>query len=278
MKASFSSLVKRYPVSAYFFLTFAISWGGSFAVLGPKFFPGEAHRMTDGILAFLVMLLGPSLSGLILTRVADGRAGSRGLLGRMRRWQVGPRWYLVAGLTFPVLISVVLLALSRIVSPEFTPSFLKRGIVYGLLAGFFEEIGWMGYAYPKMRLKSSRLAASLILGLAHGVWHVVADYFGSSRTLDGYWLPHFALMWCFGMVALRVIIVWVYENTQSVLLAQLAHASSTGFLIVLSPSPVTPASETLWYGIYGVVLWTVAALIIVKNRTVFLNSQKGGAS
>jgi len=129
-----------------------------------------------------------------------------------------------------------------------------------------------------MRLKHSILAASLILGLAHGVWHIVADYFGSSRTLGGYWLPHFALMWCFAMVALRVIIVWVYENTESVWLAQLTHASSTGFLIVLSPSPITPASETLWYGVYGIILWAVAAIIIVRNRSLLLNSQQGGVS
>jgi len=272
------ALIKRCPVLSYFALAFAISWGGSLAVLGFKFFSGEAYRMTDRILALLAMLLGPSLSGLILTRAVDGRAGSRSLFSRMGRSRVGCRWYLVAVLTFPVLISAVLMALSRFVSLEFTPSFMKLGIIYGLLAGFFEEIGWMGFAYPKMRSKYSVLAAGLILGLAHGVWHVVADYFGSSRALGGYWLPHFALMWCFGMVALRVIIVWVYENTQSVLLAQLAHASSTGFLIVLSPSPITPASETLWYGVYGILLWAVAAVMIVKKRALFLNSQKGDVS
>ena len=275
---SISTFIKRYPVRSYFFLAFAISWGGSLAVLGSKFFQGEAYQMTDRILALLAMLLGPSLSGLILTRVVDGRAGSRSLFGRMRRWRVGGRWYLVALLTFPVLISVVLMALSRFVSLEFRPSFMKLGIIYGLFAGFFEEIGWMGFAYPKMRLKYSVLAAGLILGLAHGIWHVVADYFGSSRILGGYWLPHFALMWCFAMVALRVIIVWIYENTRSVFLAQLAHASSTGFLIVLSPSPITPASETLWYGVYGILLWAVAAVIIVKKRTLFLNSQRGVSS
>lgn len=270
--------IKRYPLWTYFALAFAISWGGSFGILGVKFLRGEVHQMTDRIPALFVMLLGPSLSGLILTAVVDGKTGSLSLFSRLRRWRVEYRWYLVAVLTFPVLISAVLLALSLIVSPEFTPSFMELGIVYGLLAGFVEEIGWMGYAYPKMRLKYSIIATSMILGLAHGVWHIVADYFGSSRTLGGYWLPHFALMWCFAMVALRGIIVWVYENTQSVLLAQLTHASSTGFLIALSPSPITPASETLWYGVYGIVLWAVAAVVLVKKRGLFLYTQKGGAS
>ena len=271
-----SAFIKRHPVLTYFVLAFAISWGGSFAVLGSKFLQSEAYRTSDTILALLAMLLGPSLSGLILTSAVDGKIGLQSLFSRMRRWQVGYRWYIVALLTFPVLILVVLIALSRIASLEFTPSFMKLGIIYGLLAGFIEEIGWTGYAYPKMRLKYSAFIASLILGVLHGVWHVVADYLGSSKTLGSYWLPHFLLMWCFAMVALRVIIVWIYENTKSVLLAQLAHASSTGFLIVLSPSPITPAIETFWYGVYGLVLWALAAVIIVKNKPLFFHSSKKG--
>ncbi len=55
------------------------------------------------------------------------------------------------------------------------------------------------------------------------------------------------------------MIVWVYSNTSSALLAQLMHASSTGFLIVLSPLSVSPAQEVLWYAVYAAVLWIVVA-------------------
>ena len=263
------TFIKARPLPAYFVLAYAISWGGGFAVLGPKFFRGEAYQLSDTILALLVMLLGPCLSGFMLTRTVDGKIGSRALFSHMRRWRVGYRWYFMAVLTFPILIMAVLSALTRLVSPEFAPSFAKLGIIYGLAAGYFEEIGWMGFAYPKLRLKYSIFKASLILGVLHGVWHGAAGYLGSSQTLGGYWLPHFLLMWCFAMVALRVLIAWIYENTKSLLLAQLAHASSTGFLVVLSPSPITPAGETFWYGLYGLVLWALAAVIIVKNKDFF---------
>jgi len=66
------------------------------------------------------------------------------------------------------------------------------------------------------------------------------------------------------VAAMRVLIVWVYSNTNSVLLAQLMHASSTGFLIILSPSSVSPAQETLWYAIYAAVLWLVVALVATR--------------
>jgi membrane protease YdiL (CAAX protease family) len=255
-----------------------MSWGGCFTVLGSKFFLGEPFRVADSIFAFLTMLLGPSLGGVLLTRFFDGKTGSRALFDRMRRWKVGFRWYLTAVLTFPVLIAAVLMTLSRVVSNEFTPSLMAFGLVYGLLAGFFEEIGWMGFAYPKMRLKYSVLTTSLILGLLHGVWHIAADFLGASQTLGRYWLLHFVLMWGFAMVALRMMIAWIYENTKSLLLAQLAHASSTGFLIVLSPSPITPAGETLWYGVYGLVLWALALLLLAKDKSLFLSSANGDAS
>jgi hypothetical protein len=69
------------------------------------------------------------------------------------------------------------------------------------------------------------------------------------------------------MTAMRVLIVWVAANTTSVLLAQLMHASSTGFLVMLSPASVTPAQEALWYAVYAGVLWlAVAALVISRRR------------
>ena len=49
-------------------------------------------------------------------------------------------------------------------------------------------------------------------------------------------------------------------------LAQLTHASSTGFLLVLGPAAATPVQGTLWFAIYGVVLWSVAAIAIVALR------------
>jgi hypothetical protein len=66
------------------------------------------------------------------------------------------------------------------------------------------------------------------------------------------------------VMAMRVLIVWLYSNTKSVLLAQLMHASSTGFLVVLSPLSVSPAQETLWYAVYAAALWMAVALVVAR--------------
>jgi membrane protease YdiL (CAAX protease family) len=155
-----SGFIKRHPIVTYFTMAFMISWIGIFVAVGSKFFQGEAMQFTDALFMFLPMLAGPSLAGVTLTGIVDGKRGFRDLFSRMGLWRVGVHWYSLI-LVFPFLIIIVLLALTALFSPKFAPNFFPEGILIGLVAGFFEEIGWMGYAYPKMQLRYSALASSL---------------------------------------------------------------------------------------------------------------------
>ena len=77
----------------------------------------------------------------------------------------------------------------------------------------------MGFAYPRLRAKHSALAAAILLGAIHVTWHLAGDYLGGSGARGAYWLPHF-LAFCAAMIAMRVLVVWVYADTGSLLLAQ----------------------------------------------------------
>ena len=66
------------------------------------------------------------------------------------------------------------------------------------------------------------------------------------------------------MMAMRVLICWIYSNTGSVLLAQLVHASSTGALATFSPVGVTAQQEVLWYALYAVALWAVVLAVLMR--------------
>src|SRR3989442_10228992 len=72
------------------------------------------------------------------------------LFSRMCRWRLPARWY-VALLIPPILVLTVLFLLETFVSPVYAPNRFLVGIFFGVPAGFLEEIGWMGYAFPKMR-------------------------------------------------------------------------------------------------------------------------------
>jgi membrane protease YdiL (CAAX protease family) len=262
-----SGFIKRHPVVTYFVLAYAIAWGIILMVAGSKGFQADRFELPDVMLMFLAMLIGPSLSGISLTAVLDGKKGLQALFSRMGHWRVGLRWYAVA-LLFPVLIITVLTALSAVVSPVFAPGFTGIGLVFGLAAGFFEEIGWTGFALPKLQLKRSPLAASLQLGGLWGFWHLLADYFGNSANMRELWLPYFVFGFVAAMTATRVLIAWVYNRTGSLWLAQLMHASSTGFLYALGISATSPfgaSGYALSFVIYAAAIWIVVAILIART-------------
>lgn len=260
-----SSFLSRHPTVSYFAITFAISWAGALAVVAPYLLRHESVPKFAGLLMFPAMLLGPSVTGIVLTRIVDWRSGLRDLFSRMVRARVSPRWYLVL-LIPPCLILAVLLCLRAFVSPIFAPNHFLLGVVFGVPAGFLEEIGWTGFAFPKMRSPEHWLLPSIALGLLWSAWHIpVIDYLGTATPHGAYWLRYF-LAFAAAMTAMRVIIAWVYVNTNSVLLAQLLHISSTGSLVVLSPFRATAAQEAFWYAVYGVALW---AVVVLLRRTTY---------
>ena len=254
------SFTQRHPASAYFLLTFAISWTAALLVAAPKLFqPARLPKLT-GILMFPAMLLGPSFSGIFLMRKLDGPDGLKNLFARMRRLRFPLRWY--SALLIPPLTALtVLFCLKTLVSPIYAPNHFWLGVTFGLLAGFLEEIGWTGFAYPKLRQRFAVLPAAAILGLFWGLWHVpVIDFLGAASP-HGKALPAFFAAFVAAMAALRVLIAWFYERIHSIAVAQLIHISSTGSLVVFSPPTVTPIQESLWYALYAVLLWVLALLL-----------------
>jgi uncharacterized protein len=257
------AFIQRHPLTIYFGLAFLLSYGGFVVVDGPKLLRGEGLRSMEALILFPVLVVGVGMLGILLTAIVNGRNGLRDLSSRMRRWRVGVGWYAAALFIPPALILLVLRSMSSLVSPAFAPGFFALGVVFGLVPGFFEEIGWMGYAFPKLVAQQrSALAAGVLLGVLWGLWHAsVVDYLGAAAPHGAYWLPFF-LAFIALVTAMRVLIVWVYSNTQSVLLAQVMHFSSTGSLVVLSAVQASPGQEALWYAIYAATLWIAVALIV----------------
>lgn len=275
------AFVERHSLLSYFALAFAISWGGFLiaARVGTGGFSPTPEQLQTMIpYAVPAMLLGPSVAGILLTGLLYGRVGLRELLSRLLRWRVGARWYAVALLTAPLLFTAVLLALS-LTSPDFLPrilatsdkvSLLLMGVAVGLGAGIFEELGWTGFAIPRLRLRHGVLGTGLVVGVLWGAWHFFMNFWASGVTSGELSLAVFVPTWLFGVLvgqltAFRVLMVWVYDRTGgSLLLAMLMHVSLAAGTIILMP-PVPGAASVILSFVPAAAMWVVVGAIAVAD-------------
>ena len=264
-----NDFIKRYPLPIYFTLAFIISWGAMITLAGPDGIPATAdQRVALG----MAMLLGPSVAGILLTGLASGRVGFRELVSRLLRWRAGTRWYVVALLTAPLLTAAVLLALS-LFSPEFLPgifisdekaTLLLMGIVGGLTVGFFEELGWTGFAIPQMRLRYGVLVTGLIVGILWGAWHFLL--FWESDSFSGAFPLALLLARLFSWLpAYRVLMVWVYDRTESLLVTILMHVSLVATMAIIDPSLTGGGLLTLIL-VRAAVLWVIVVAVTLAQR------------
>ena len=270
------AFVERHPLLSFYALAFAITWGGLIMVVGgPSEILGTLQLLGKRLaLVMLAWLAGPSVASILMTGLVHGRAGFRDLLTRMTRWRVGARWYAVALLTAPLLVTAVLLALS-LGSPAFLPTILTTsdkvalllmGMVGTVVGGIFEELGWTGFATPiLLRQRYGVLGTGLIIGVLWGVAHLPL-YYWASGNLSGALSPGFlvtaqVLAW---FPAYRVLMVWAYDSTESVLLAMLMHASLTASQVIFA-SLATAVPLFTYTLVFGAVVWLVIGVVALAQ-------------
>ncbi len=288
------AFIRRHPALTYYLLVFAISFGGGLVVMAPSGLPATSTQAASLFpIAFLVLYLGPVVSGPLMTGLVSGRAGLRELLARLVRWRVGARWYAVALLTMPLLMTAIYLPLSRI-SPAFLPQIVATGggspllsgfgaatsdkivivlvgLVAGLLFGFLEELGWTGFAIPQLKRGHGVLAVGLIVGFLWAAWHVPITFWASgdaagALSLDLF-LPPF-VFYALDLPAYRVLMVWVYDRTESLLLATLMHASLIASTLVILPPVATGMDLVTYWLVLGAALWIMAVIATTGGRPV----------
>lgn len=263
--AARTHFIDRHAVATYFVLAYSITWFILLGLFGLNLATNTALSLADMGVMFLAMLAGPSIAGLLLTAVLDGRAGLQELWARFLKWRLPLRWVAVAVLTVPVTALAVLTTLAVLVAPQFAPGFAPAAFAIGLVAGLVEEIGWTGFALPRLQRRMHPLAAALTLGLFWALWHALADLIGNVHTMGWLWPLNFVLFWLLPLTAYRLLMVWVYNHTRSLSLMQLMHACYTGTLLVLSPAVAFPQT-LVWQGLFAAMLCIFALAVVLATR------------
>jgi membrane protease YdiL (CAAX protease family) len=235
-------IVKRHPVIAYFVLAYVLTWW---------MFPLLQYQPLLG----LVGLFGPALAAIILAAVLNGRPGVNALLMRVVRWRVGVRWYVIA-LGGPALLALaaagVAVLLGTAQSVQVGRLSIFDFVIFVVVAG--EELGWRGFALPRLLEARSALAASLIVGLLWSAWHL-PTFFVPGTPQYGRSMIAFGSM----TTVYSVLLCWLFLHTAgSVLLATLAHGAINLFQGVFLGGVNPAAQYWLLAGVYG-----SAALVVV---------------
>lgn len=262
------SWIKSRPVLSYVVLTVVWSWS-IWSLLFLFIEPGGLLHDPPPV-AFVPVVVGgfgPSLSGLLLTWLIDGRGGMRALWSRLRNGRVG-RWWLA------VLIIPCITALTPLlrwvagypVDGRAMLGLIGPGLGLGLIAGLMEEFGWRGFLLPYLLKRHSPFVATLLTGLIWGgLWHGYADYFGLGDKGLAFWL--LLLLGPGVLTAWSLILTWVYERTQgSLLLSILMHASISSSALIFGQQYATLGEEISWTAISVGIAWLGALVIWLGVR------------
>jgi membrane protease YdiL (CAAX protease family) len=147
------------------------------------------------------------------------------------------------------------------------------GMAGALTVGVFEELGWTGFASPRLRRRYSALATGLIVGVPWGAWHLLTnDIWIASTYSGGLPLGVFVTLNGLSLVvgqlpAYRVLMVWVDERTGSLLVAILMHASLSASTFILGPSRLTGVALVAYGFALAAAWWIVVAVIAATTRT-----------
>ena len=208
------SWTTRHPTLTFVALTYALSWT-LWALAWAIDAPLDGPRGLAAI-PFVLGGLGPPVAAWLLVR-RDVEARRR-WVASILQWRVPLRYYLAA-LGLPILLftvaNVVVGAAGESVEvgllADRWPRYLATFAFTLVLGGALEEPGWRGYALPRLQQRFTPLAATALLGLAWGIWHV--PIYGPL----GFVVPF----------VLAFFYTWLYNRTGSVLLCILLHASFT---------------------------------------------------
>jgi uncharacterized protein len=242
-------------VLCFFVLSYTIAWA---FFIGASLM-GSAFRLP----MILLGSVAPSLVAVGLTARARGLCGVKELLGRLLIWRVRLRWYVFAlGYFAAVKLSVaVVYRAMRGVWPHFgdhfVPTILALIIVAGVTGGpLGEEIGWRGYALPRLTARFGSAPSSIVLGVVWSCWHLPLFLLAVGGDQFGQSFPTYLLQ----VTALSVAIASLMGNTGgSLLLAVLMH-SAINQTKDLVPSRVVGA-DNAWALSSSTVAWLTVAVL-----------------
>lgn len=275
MKNALVLLFKQHSLLVYFILAYAISWAIEIPLAASA--QGWIRPPVHPALHYLASF-GPLLSALMVTIVTEGLQGIRQLFAGLLKWRVGVGWMLFSTLSPVVLFGIAAIVgymtngnwpdISLLGEVDYLP---YLGVVGGLLLwlltfGVGEEVGWRGYALPRLQKDHSSLAATLILGVVWAFWHLPAFFYKDTYVAMG--LAGGLPLLLISILAASIVFTWIYNSTQGSLLMVILFHAMFDFL------SVSRAGGNNVAAIMSAVVWTWAVFVVILFKPANLSHKK----
>ncbi|MBC7266731.1 MAG: CPBP family intramembrane metalloprotease [Anaerosomatales bacterium] len=211
--------MRKHPVGWFYALAFALSWAGWVPIVadsrGAISLPGPA--------VFPLLLLpaaGPALAAAVVARRVDGEGAVDRLLRPLVEWRDGAPWLTVACLlpalallAGKALTDVAGLEAPRVPAGGVAATTVVGALVTSLLSNPWEEVGWRGFALPRLQERHGALVATLVVGVMLGLWHLPLFFWVGNPMSERPFLP-----WFVGTVAVSFVYTWLYNGAKRSLL------------------------------------------------------------
>jgi len=182
-----------------------------------------------------LIFLCPITAAIILASWDDKTNGVRLLLKRILDYRkIRNRFWLIPTfLLFPTLMFFAYLIMNRLDFPLPNPqiNFIDVAIfsVVFLVGAIGEEVGWTGYVTDPLQERFGTFKAALILGAFGAVYHII-PFIQAHRT------PNWIFWQCVTIVAIRIITIWLYNNTGKSLLTTIIFHTTLNMSVFLFPN------------------------------------------
>jgi membrane protease YdiL (CAAX protease family) len=261
------SAVQRRPLLAFFVLTYVVSW----AIWGTLAATETSIATPLGGMLNVVATAGPTIAALLVAVLIGGETLGRLLSGFSLRLATA-RWIALAVL-LPLALITIAIGLSVVGMGGATP-LITAGVLGAIGAEWLrvvllggpleEELGWRGFALPRLQLRWSAWNAALLLGLLCGLWHLplyLVPGTGQFESVAGDPAAGVPLIAAFVLwtIGLSVVFAWLFNASHgSLIVVILFHASvNTGSFI-----PGAVASTGAASMIYALLTWVVALVVV----------------
>lgn len=205
-----------------------------------------------------------------MTIANEGKAGFIELVSRLFLWRVHIKWYLIA-LLAPVALEFLAILTHGLIGdttpampfvdwirmlPAQLPGLFLFLLMLMILASG-EELGWRGYALPRLQAQFGSIVASLVLGSLWGLWHLPMFLIPGTAQ---YGLP--VIGYVLATIGCTFIYTCIHNGTKGSILLSILYYAASNLTLIYGDAMFSKIISNLYLSLPAVAILAVIVILV----------------